>query len=996
MTRLRLTPAILTGGGMFLALIVIAFAVMLVAIGNQRDTSVEVRQADERIALATELERRIIDLETGQRGFVITGERRFLEPRERALRMLPRLQEELIASERQDGDTEDVVLLSGLYRNLRSYVRDYSNPIVATAAEDLEAAAEIVADGEGRRRVGEMRRQVGSFIDAEAAEARAAGVDANRSSNTAVLLAVLGLVLVPLLVIGLIAFVSRRIAAPIRRAADAASRLRSGDLTARVEESGIGEVRSLAGAFNEMATSLQHSRDELEQQNAELEAQQAELEQGVDQLAEERDRIQRFHDFVSRLAEAPEIESLGAALLDEVTAEASADAATLYVLDTEGGGGRLRLVASRGFDPGLLAEAIERGHGLAGRAVLEEEVIRADHGETGLELPAFGQSIRVHHELHLPIGRAGSMLGVASLARLGEPRFGHEQEERLREMSGPAAVALSNALAREAIERAAALNDAVLESAHDAYVASDQDGIVVSWNRRAEAMFGYTREEAIGQSAAELIIPDDPDAREEHTERRQQIIASAENGKPVEGYEVWVRRQDGRRILIEVSAAAVLTGSGAIVSYFTRDVTDRAYREQEHAAAEAVSRALAEAEAGEGGRLILGIIAALGRCLGLPVGGFWELDPRERLVRCTRLWIDEDFEFPELRDYSRQIAYRPGEALPEFEVLKDAWDSENVQWDVPAASDLSEREKVAGSAGLRASLALPVHSGQQMLGVLTFGSRSAAPPDQVRIAALRAITDLIGQVVERRRAEQAAEQLKNEFFALVSHELRTPLISITGYLDIVRAEEAGDINEEQKRYLGVIDRNARRLMRLVGDLLFVAQVESGNLPLNKSEVELEAVAREAVEAARPRAEKQGVRLAAETEPVSIEAGDRDRIGQLVDNLISNAIKFTPEGGSVTVRVANGDARARVEVSDTGMGISDADQENLFERFYRTEDAAKLAIPGIGLGLSISKAIAEGHGGTIAVRSREGEGTTFSVELPVNGDRAAQANGLARR
>lgn len=237
-------------------------------------------------------------------------------------------------------------------------------------------------------------------------------------------------------------------------------------------------------------------------------------------------------------------------------------------------------------------------------------------------------------------------------------------------------------------------------------------------------------------------------------------------------------------------------------------------------------------------------------------------------------------------------------------------------------------------------------------------------------------------------AEREAERLKDEFFALVSHELRTPLTSVIGYVDLLRDEaaraDAGDPAAEQRaRFLGVIERNARRLLRLVSDLLFVAQVEAGRLALERADVDLAAVARESIEAAAPAAAQAGVELRAEVAEVPVLRGDRDRLAQALDNLISNALKFTPAGGRVTIGLRAGGDRLALDVGDTGMGIPAADQERLFERFYRTADATRAAIPGVGLGLSIVWAIVEGHGGRIALHSAVGEGTTFTIELPLH-------------
>ena len=151
-------------------------------------------------------------------------------------------------------------------------------------------------------------------------------------------------------------------------------------------------------------------------------------------------------------------------------------------------------------------------------------------------------------------------------------------------------------------------------------------------------------------------------------------------------------------------------------------------------------------------------------------------------------------------------------------------------------------------------------------------------------------------MLERRRAEAETEKLKNEFFALVSHELRTPLTSIIGYLELILEEEAGEVATEQRHFLTVIERNARRLLRLVGDLLFVAQVEAGTLSLERRGVDLEAVVRSRVAAGRPRAEH----VAPHRARPALD-GDGDRLAQVVDNLVTNAVKFTPAGGRVTVR-----------------------------------------------------------------------------------------------
>jgi signal transduction histidine kinase len=247
--------------------------------------------------------------------------------------------------------------------------------------------------------------------------------------------------------------------------------------------------------------------------------------------------------------------------------------------------------------------------------------------------------------------------------------------------------------------------------------------------------------------------------------------------------------------------------------------------------------------------------------------------------------------------------------------------------------------------------------------------------------------------VARQEAEQAQQllsyqneqlveldRLKDEFVSGVTHELRTPLTSISGYVELLLEEEE---DAERRDYLEIVDRNASRLLSLVSDLLFAARLQDGRLDLERSDVDMRRVVVQAVESARPRADNAGVEVLLESGEVPPLSGEPMRLAQLVDNLISNAIKFTPSGGRVSVRLGLRDGLVQVEVSDTGIGIAEEEREHLFERFFRSQNALERQIQGTGLGLYISKAIVEAHGGRIAVRSAERKGTTFLVELPVS-------------
>ncbi len=237
---------------------------------------------------------------------------------------------------------------------------------------------------------------------------------------------------------------------------------------------------------------------------------------------------------------------------------------------------------------------------------------------------------------------------------------------------------------------------------------------------------------------------------------------------------------------------------------------------------------------------------------------------------------------------------------------------------------------------------------------------------------------------ERRQA-----RLKDEFVNLISHELRTPLSSILGYVELISDDDEHPLSAEQSKYLATVERNAQRLLRLVSDLLFTAQVESGQFALQERDVDLQTVVSASVESAKPVAEARDVRVVLSHPAAAPHAwGDPTRLGQAVDNLVSNAIKFTPSGGRVAITLSTtaGDDQERemalISVSDTGIGIPADEIDRLFSRFFRASTATQFAVPGVGLGLTITQAIAVAHHGNIRVASTVGEGTTFTFALPL--------------
>ncbi|HET9124887.1 MAG TPA: GAF domain-containing sensor histidine kinase [Solirubrobacteraceae bacterium] len=300
--------------------------------------------------------------------------------------------------------------------------------------------------------------------------------------------------------------------------------------------------------------------------------------------------------------------------------------------------------------------------------------------------------------------------------------------------------------------------------------------------------------------------------------------------------------------------------------------------------------------------------------------------------------------------------------------------------------------RLAALPGGRSVLWEPAVNEGTIQGVLAVGwpRRMRAPEDRacavMKILSAEAAVTLERNELLALRARQLQElreldRLKTDFVSSASHELRTPITSIRGYLDILVEGEAGELTEEQRGFLGVVDRNAHRLQALVEDLLVVSRIESGRLELSVRDVDLLALSDRVAESMAPQLAQGGVRLTLRgTGPLEMPVDER-RVEQVLTNLVSNAVKFTERGGEVTVTVAEQDGGAQLTVADSGIGISPQDLRHLFEKFFRAETATERGIPGTGLGLAICRGIIEAHGGTIAVDSVPGEGTTVRVHIP---------------
>lgn len=314
-------------------------------------------------------------------------------------------------------------------------------------------------------------------------------------------------------------------------------------------------------------------------------------------------------------------------------------------------------------------------------------------------------------------------------------------------------------------------------------------------------------------------------------------------------------------------------------------------------------------------------------------------------------------------------------------------------------------------------IGIPLFAQDQLVGAMDFFSTEGHQFTPPMMNLLTTIGHQIGVAVANARlfeeVKQGAEQLrrandelqelnrlKSDFIAIVSHELRTPLASIIGYVDLMLDEETGPLNEEQSQYLGVIERNAERLSRLINDILDISRIEAGRIDLAMVPLDVAEIAREIVVTMQPQAQAKGIEMTISmAEGLPLIRGDADRIRQVLVNMLGNAIKFTSQGGRVEIsgwclaageqppppgpELATASDWLLVSVTDTGVGIAAEELGRIFDKFYQVGGFAERSGEGSGLGLSIARGIVEAHGGKIWAQSTgENQGSTFTFALPV--------------
>ena len=501
----------------------------------------------------------------------------------------------------------------------------------------------------------------------------------------------------------------------------------------------------------------------------------------------------------------------------------------------------------------------------------------------------------------------------------------------------------------------------IVESTGEAIISFTLDGQITSWNPGAERVYGYSEGEALQMSLFDFVPPDRPDDV-------AALLERVRGGGRIESAEFDRVGKGGRHVEVAVTVTPINNAAGKIVAgaAIHRDISERRRRERYLTAQHGATRLLAQVpDLEDVGRAILPMLGSAGSWL---CAAYWEAF--DEGLRCTSTWTTPTTRLP----------VSPAEEGAETERSEGQLELNWVAGD-DVSDDLPSGQRAA-LGGLRTQLWVPIVVSGELFGAFQFFDRRRVEWDEELIGTLNAITDQIGNYVRRRRAEEEVERAKDEFFGLVSHELRTPLTSIIGYGELLAESEANRLTEQGRKHLSVIRRNAQREMRLVGDLLLLVRIQEGSFRMEMEDVDLRRIVEQAVEAARPAADKRSIELDTRADSSPECSGDPQRLGQVVDNLLSNAIKFTPKGGRVAVSLRSNGGTAAIEVKDSGMGIPVEEQQHLFDRLYRAPSATASAIPGVGLGLTIVKAIVDAHRGKILVESEPGAGATFRVELPI--------------
>ena len=496
----------------------------------------------------------------------------------------------------------------------------------------------------------------------------------------------------------------------------------------------------------------------------------------------------------------------------------------------------------------------------------------------------------------------------------------------------------------------------------------DPQGFVLTWNAGAERFKGYRAHEIIGQHFSRFYPPE---ARARGLPQHELEVAKDSGALEDEGWRV---RKDGSLFWANVVITAVRNAEGQLLGFakVTRDLTQRRNHEEALRQSEERFRLLVEGVSG----YAIFMLDVNGKIATWNVGAerIKGYSAQEAIGQHFSIFYPADVRDSGWPDHELQVAAATGSFVDNgWRVRKDG----TTFWaNVTITALRDETGRLVGYAKLTRDL--------------TESRRVEA----VELAS-RERDELLEAERSARMAAQRATRVKDEFLATLSHELRTPLSAILGWTQVLLRGGMSNEPLEQRRAIDVIDRNARAQVQLIDDLLDLSRIMTGKVRLDLHQVSLLSIVEAAVDSAKPAADAKDIRLKAMLDSVQATVNaDSTRLQQVVWNLLTNAIKFTPMGGQVQVLLQRVNSHIELSVSDTGVGIPASFLPHVFDRFSQRDSSTTRVFGGLGLGLAICKQLVELHGGSIRVSSQgEGMGSTFFVELPLSIVQIEEENSL---
>lgn len=444
------------------------------------------------------------------------------------------------------------------------------------------------------------------------------------------------------------------------------------------------------------------------------------------------------------------------------------------------------------------------------------------------------------------------------------------------------------------------------------------------------------------------------------------------------GYGPFTAAEGEHRLILLQTFMTVFAATSLILA---AAIEERRTAERRRAADYAVTRALAETRALEAAAPR--ILQAICESLGWDVGALWRLDAAAGRLCCVEVWSRPGLAVAGFVADTRERTFGRGVGLP-----GRVWASGQPAWIEDVVRDGNfPRAPLAASERLHGAFGFPIRLREEVLGVIEFFSREIREPDEDLLRMFTTIGAEIGQQIEQQRADDELRhnsEAKDQFLAMLGHELRNPLSALRTALELLRLQPApASAGAGAERVLEIMDRQLHHLTRLVDDLLDVSHMMRGHIELRRAPVDLAAIVAGTVESvARPSGSEHVVSVTVPPDPVLVD-GDAVRLEQVVTNLLSNALRYTPGGGHVAVAVAREGDRAILRVRDDGIGIPPEMLGRIFDLFTQASRRTDRPSEGLGLGLTLVRRAVEMHGGAVRAASEgPGRGSEFTVELPL--------------